>query len=361
MMWLGMLAAIVGQVPGAPVEPFNALAGLLAAYVAQVADWLAEPDWAQLGVTLPAWPQVAAAYAALGVAMLDRGCAWARRRRELRRASRAGPACAALVAVAGLRRAGVPIAARSRALPAPGLRVVVLDVGQGDSILLHPDDGGPVLVDGGPPGDDLRGQLSDGGRRRPRGRDRHPRPVRPRRRASTSSSAPFPVHRLLYGEPGPISSAPRGPRTCARSGSPRARSRAREACTSRCCGRRGAAPGQGESDPNQSALVLLARWHSFLDAAHRGRGGRGGSPRSGARRRAQGGASWVRRRRPRRAPRPNGARLAVISVGAGNPYGHPTAGTLATLAEHGIPTVRTDQAGDVTIDVSARGWRVESG
>jgi competence protein ComEC len=54
-------------------------------------------------------------------------------------------------------------------------------------------------------------------------------------------------------------------------------------------------------------------------------------------------------------------RLAVISVGAGNPYGHPTAGTLATLAEHGIPTVRTDQAGDVTIDVSARGWRVESG
>ena len=48
-------------------------------------------------------------------------------------------------------------------------------------------------------------------------------------------------------------------------------------------------------------------------------------------------------------------------VPAGNPYGHPTAGILATLAEHGIPTVRTDQAGDVTIDVSARGWRVESG
>ena len=53
--------------------------------------------------------------------------------------------------------------------------------------------------------------------------------------------------------------------------------------------------------------------------------------------------------------------LAVISVGAGNPYGHPTPGTLATLAEHGVPTVRTDQAGDVTIDVSAGGWRVESG
>ena len=32
----------------------------------------------------------------------------------------------------------------------------------------------------------------------------------------------------------------------------------------------------------------------------------------------------------------------MISVGAGNPYGHPTAGTLATLAAHGVPTLRTD-------------------
>ena len=30
-------------------------------------------------------------------------------------------------------------------------------------------------------------------------------------------------------------------------------------------------------------------------------------------------------------------RLAVISVGADNPYGHPTAATLATLAAHGVP------------------------
>ena len=38
-------------------------------------------------------------------------------------------------------------------------------------------------------------------------------------------------------------------------------------------------------------------------------------------------------------------RLAVISVGAGNPYGHPTPGTLATLAEHGSrPSARTRTA-----------------
>ena len=54
-------------------------------------------------------------------------------------------------------------------------------------------------------------------------------------------------------------------------------------------------------------------------------------------------------------------RLAVISAGADNPYGHPTPGTLATLAEHRIPTLRTDERGEVTIDVTPGGWRVESG
>jgi competence protein ComEC len=53
--------------------------------------------------------------------------------------------------------------------------------------------------------------------------------------------------------------------------------------------------------------------------------------------------------------------LAVISVGEDNAYGHPTPGTLATLAHHGIPTLRTDQDGDVEIDVSAAGWTVNSG
>ena len=43
-------------------------------------------------------------------------------------------------------------------------------------------------------------------------------------------------------------------------------------------------------------------------------------------------------------------RLAVISVGAGNPYGHPTAATLATLSAHGVRTLRTDLDGEVVID-----------
>ncbi len=50
----------------------------------------------------------------------------------------------------------------------------------------------------------------------------------------------------------------------------------------------------------------------------------------------------------------------MISVGAGNPFGHPTPGTLATLAAHGVPTLRTDRDGTVAIDVSAAD-RVETG
>ena len=38
-------------------------------------------------------------------------------------------------------------------------------------------------------------------------------------------------------------------------------------------------------------------------------------------------------------------RLAVISVGADNSYGHPTGATLATLAAHGVPVLRTDRDG----------------
>ena len=57
----------------------------------------------------------------------------------------------------------------------------------------------------------------------------------------------------------------------------------------------------------------------------------------------------------------SGPRLAVISVGADNPYGHPSAATLATLAKHRVPTVRTDERGEVTIEVGRREWQVETG
>jgi competence protein ComEC len=115
------------------------------------------------------------------------------------------------------------------------------------------------------------------------------------------------------------------------------------------------------ADPNTQALVLLARWRRFtmlltadaeaesvpidpgpvdvLKVAHHG------SEDAGL-------GALLDRTRPR---------LAVISVGAENSYGHPTPATLATLASHGVRALRTDRDGTVTIDVFRRRISVSSG
>ena len=44
-----------------------------------------------------------------------------------------------------------------------GLRVTILDVGQGDSILLQPADGAAILIDAGPPGAEILDELEGHG------------------------------------------------------------------------------------------------------------------------------------------------------------------------------------------------------
>src|SRR5262249_19739342 len=107
----------------------------------------------------------------------------------------------------------------------------------------------------------------------------------------------------------------------------------------------------GGADPNEEALVLLARWRDFsmlltadaeaesvpldpgpvdvLKVAHHG------SEDAGL-------DALLDRTRPR---------LAVISVGADNPYGHPTAATLRSLGAHRVRVLRTDRDGTIVIDV----------
>lgn len=46
---------------------------------------------------------------------------------------------------------------------------------------------------------------------------------------------------------------------------------------------------------------------------------------------------------------------AVISVGAKNRYGHPAPETLARLRAHGVPVLRTDERGTITLTVSSHG------
>ncbi len=51
-------------------------------------------------------------------------------------------------------------------------------------------------------------------------------------------------------------------------------------------------------------------------------------------------------------------RLAVISVGDDNPYGHPAAETLAELGSAPLRTLRTDDDGEIVIEVGPAGWAV---
>jgi competence protein ComEC len=52
------------------------------------------------------------------------------------------------------------------------------------------------------------------------------------------------------------------------------------------------------------------------------------------------------------------ARVALISVGAHNTYGHPTARTLSWLAQDGMQIHRTDREGDLAVVGSAASWGV---
>jgi competence protein ComEC len=375
-MWLGMASAAASQVPGAPVEALNGLDALLLGYIAQVAAWCGRPGWAEVRVRLDATGLVGS-YLALAAAVVL-AFRIARRRRLAAARSRAAasvrprrgplrlhPLQRALCALAVLVLAVALLSARggaSAAAPTAGLRVEVLDVGQGDAILLQPAGAPAVLVDGGPPGDDLAAKLDTAGV------DRLGAAVVTHDQSDHAAGIEellgrFPIARIVYARLG-------------REALARARAAGAEPVRVAQGGelRSGgldlevlwpppqmlAEPAAG-ADPNLQALVLLARWHDFsmlltadaeaeavpldpgpvdvLKVAHHG------SDDAGL-------ASLLDRARPR---------LALISVGAGNSYGHPTAATLATLAEHGVRTLRTDLDGTVTIDVQPGSIAVDSG
>jgi competence protein ComEC len=344
-MWLGMCGAGLAQVPGLPLEPLNGLNALLLAYIAQVAEWCAAPRWAELRVDLDGRGLVLS-YLGLGGALL-----------VCRRWPRG---VLALSAVAVAPWLPLPALGGVSDDPPRGLRVVVIDVGQGDAILLQPAHAPAVLVDGGPPGDGLARKLEQAG-------------VEGLGAAVVTHDqsdhvggieellGDLPVERLLFarlhrGLVAEAAAAGAEPERIAagselRSGALRMRVLWPPA---ELLGE--AAAGQ---DPNRLALVIEARWRDFsilltadaeaeavplepgpvdiLKVAHHG------SEDAGL-------AGLLDRTRPQ---------LAVISVGAGNPYGHPTAATTATLERHRVPTLRTDEDGPIVIDVSPHSMRVD--
>jgi competence protein ComEC len=367
-MWLGMLVSIGGQIPGFPVPVPNAITALLLAYIAQVAAWCGRPQWAYLNLEL-GLSGLIASYLGLLIGALAvpallrrRRLAQLRRRPTPRHPGWRALTAATIGAVAVLMAWGGVGGGGAAATPVAGLRVSVLDVGQGDAILLQPAAAPPVLVDGGPPGGGLATQLRDAGV------GSLAAVVITHEQSDHAGGIEellggLPVERLLYARAGRHL---------------RAEALAANAGPSQIAAGDSFASGQlrlevlwppaellrkplAGADPNGQALVLLARWKRFsmlltadaeagevpidpgpvdvLKVAHHG----SEDPGLGA---------LLERTSPR---------LAVISVGDGNSYGHPAPSTLVQLATHGVPTLRTDQAATIVLDVHKNSFVVVAG
>ena len=356
-MWLGMLASALGQLPGAPVEALTWLGGLCAGYVGGVARAFG-PEWAQLDVPAPG-PAATAALTLGLFAAVRVACAQRTRRSGLvprgpralaqpLRATALGAGALATVAVLWALHGG------SGPAPAPPLEVRVLDVGQGDAILVRAAGEQPLLIDTGPPGAALP-------RLRELGVERLGAIVITHDQLDHSGALSevaraLPVDRVLVG-PG---SAPRacgasatcpGLRRLTAGDSLRAGPLRVEVLWPR-------SPAPAGADPNASSLVLALRFGRFdalltgdaeaelapyrvpqvemLKVAHHGSAD-AGLPR------------LLQQADPT---------VAAISAGVDNPYGHPAPQTLADLAAARVPALRTDVVGDVVITVDGDGWSV---
>jgi competence protein ComEC len=342
-MWLGMCGAGLAQLPGVPLEPLNGLNALLLAYIAQVADWCAAPEWAELSVHLDGKGLIAS-YLGLGIGVLI----W--RRWPLHATASAVVGIALLLPLPG---------GGGAAEPPPGLRVSVLDVGQGDAILLRPAGAPAVLVDGGPPGAGLIRKLEEAGVTSlgaavvTHDQSDHAGGI-------AELLGALPVERLVFARLRRELIA----EAAAAGVEPRRVVAGQELRSGRLRLRVLWPPpellgGTSGEDPNQLALVMEARWRGFsmllmadaeaeavpldpapvdvLKVAHHG------SADAGL-------GELLDEIRPR---------LAVVSVGEGNPYGHPAPSTLATLSRHRVPTLRTDEEGVIEIGVTRRSVTVD--
>ncbi|TML08209.1 MAG: MBL fold metallo-hydrolase [Actinobacteria bacterium] len=149
VMWLGAIAAAVGQVSTAAAAPFAALASLPAAYLASLGHAAAHLPGANarlpLGVVVAASAGAAALLAARPRVPRVRGA----------------PAVALVIAAL----LAAVASAHHGAAPPAALRISFLDVGQGDATLIQAG-GRAVLVDAGPPGDHIASLVRGEGARR---------------------------------------------------------------------------------------------------------------------------------------------------------------------------------------------------
>jgi competence protein ComEC len=370
IMWAGMLAAAIAQVWVAPAALLNALDGYCLGYLASVAHSTARLPSAVLAAHLRSPVSVAFTYAGMLACLL--GLARIKRVVRVPGPARRRVAAAIAVALAATMGAAVGWAPWSAGVAAPGgFTVSFLDVGQGDAILLQTPAGSSVLVDGGPPTGGIVSKLRARGVKAldlavlTHAQEDHQGGLEPVFRS-------FRVRVLLDGGFGGVGSTHR-----------RVVSLARRQGTAVLAPRRGetlrigrlrlrvlnperaasalAAPESESGDPNDRAIVLLASFGGIdvllpsdaesnvtlslplpqvevLKVAHHGSAD-DELP------------ALLDRLHPE---------LAVIEVGARNPFGHPTPETLRTLIS-AIPRVfRTDRDGDVTVSYDRYGATVST-
>jgi competence protein ComEC len=279
-----------------------------------------------------------------------------------------GPAVRRAVAVGSLVLAltvAWRIAPEDRLPPPDGLRITILDVGQGDAVLLQVAEGA-VLVDQGPPEAGVADQLDE------LGVERIAALVLTHPQRDHIGGAADVVERVRVDAIlDPLIPAPSADHD-------EVMEAARERAVTVVAARAGRSfrlgalrvrilwpdgPGSPGADPNASAVVLLASYGSvdalltadaegdvtvpirpppaeILKVAHHG----SADPRL---------PELLELVRPR---------IAVVSVGSRNDYGHPTPETMAALAAfQGLDVHRTDHDGRVTIETDGRLISVKEG
>ncbi len=351
IMWLGMIAAAVGQVLPPAAALLNAATQLPLGYLQAVAAGAAGVPHASVGVRIGSPAALAGAYALLAA------CLWAALHVRRARGPRAAAAAVALAAAA---------AAGARAGPEPpgGLVVSFLDVGQGDATLIQHGQRA-FLVDTGPPGAPILARVRAAGARRLDAL------VITHAQADHEGNAAQILREMEVG-------------VVLDGGEGASAARARIAAAAAAAGVRRVAPDAGQvlragplafhvlwphgdaaaagagGDPNDRAIVGLVRDGEFdlllpadaesnvtgaldlpvvdaLKVAHHGSADAGLS-------------DLLARLRPQ---------VATIEVGAHNTYGHPDPGTLAAL--QAVPRrYRTDRDGTVRLEVADGALRVET-
>lgn len=356
VMWLGMLAGLLGQFPFIPTEPIGLIQGQLIAYISGVAALFAELPRAEIPVDLEETWSLLAVYAALFAGVGSMLAALRRRALTGPAGGRAAWPAFAVLALAGAWVLGAGVGGDpDHGRPERGaLRVTALDIGQGDAILVQAG-GADLLVDTGPPGAGLVDELARFGV------ERLSAVAITHHQLDHSGAlrellAAIPVGSVVAARPEPelaaisaaagigLEEAGTGDRI--RLGPIRADVLWPDSTT----------PGEAHAaDPNAESLWLALGWRGRRvlltgDGEFEAIGVQPGRvdvlklPHHGSADAGLDGA--LSRMRPV---------VALVSSGAGNRFGHPADVTIASLGEAGVCVARTDLSGSSWAEIDGSG------